>query len=449
MQEKIFRFFLGDQLTDKPSRRKGPGHGERSKVLAYVFMGASDPGLANSARTYSSLMKIADGDVRGLKATYWTPNTFYRSDERSKKTLRWLNALFIDIDEEGLCVLDVLNRITAAGLPAPTMVNETPHGWHAYWAIEPVRAWPKAVALYDAITRAMVGALVGSDPKAYGAERYVRIPRNVKHFNEVRYLLSDFVSWRDVSEESKPVTEKARVHYITGCLSQPGIKALLEGVESGKRDSSAFTLALAFYKDGFSREEATSNLLEWNKKNEPPLPERIIHQKVKSAYSGKYRGPSSAYVCSLTGISLSYRPITPAKPRKERVRDHLAEIQGDIIRYIENNSGRVELSQSEFATVLNVSLSSFKMALKALRRAGKVIALIAGLGRARKAIYALLESISAVIRELVQRGAGQFDKFNQLLQKIMVHSDIHLLDEVVGGFSLGLQQDRYLVSQLE
>lgn len=437
MQEKIIRFFLNDQLTEKAARRKGPGTGDRSKELAYVFIGAADPALAKSCRSYSTLLKIASGDIHGMPVVYWKPNTFYRGDKPLKANLRWLNALVLDIDEEGLCILDIFDRVRVAGLPEPTLINQTPHGWHVYWSITPARATTKAIALYEALIKAMIRALEGADPNCFSAEKYFRIPANVKHFSEVRYTLSDFIEWRDINEpDPTPPKSTAKIYYISKCLSQPGIREIHKGADDGCRDNSAFTLALAYYKDGFTADEALAALRVWNQDSIPALSESILQSKVKSAYSGRYKGPSDKYVHALTGIHLRYRPITPAKPREERQRDHLSEIREDIIKYIRNNGGRVELTQKAFAEVLDVAIRSFKAALKTLRSEGLIVAYISGAGRARQALYAILEAVADVVRDRLTKGnpwSNQYGIITQFIQDVLVHTDIHPMGEVVGG----------------
>lgn len=440
MQEKTFKFFLGNQLTEKPSRNKGTGTGDRSEELGHVFIGAADPAHAKSCRSYSTLMKIVEGEINGMPVTYWKPNTFYRSDISQKGCLRWLNAFFIDLDEEGLFLQDVLERIREAGLPDATLINQTPHGWHIYWAIEPARAWPEKVKRYEDITRAMVKALPGADPQAASGQKFMRIPRNVKYFTEVRYTIEDFEDWFVINDLDVPAPpQKARVYYMTECLIHPAMQELLKGVDEGWRDNACFTLALAFYKDGHASDKAMIALKEWNLKNSLPLPFHIIPQKVRSAFSGKYHGPADSYVYDLTGIHFYGRPVTPAKPREKRVRDHLWEVQDDILKYVERHGGHVSFTQSFFAEILGVALSTFKAALKALRKAGKLIAFIDGRGKARKAIYAILGAVAGVVRERQKKGVpDHIDGFKteQLIQKLMVHSGIHL-GVVVGGFAWG------------
>jgi len=73
------------------------------------------------------------------------------------------------------------------------------------------------------------------------------------------------------------------------------IKEMSKGVKKGYRDNSAFTLAAYFKQNGDpigqTKEDCTRHLLEWNKKNNPPMPHHIIIDKIESVYSGGYFVP--------------------------------------------------------------------------------------------------------------------------------------------------------------
>ncbi|MDF9633723.1 hypothetical protein P5766_29550, partial [Bacillus cereus] len=92
--------------------------------------------------------------------TYYTPNTFYRNDKRDKASLRWLNAMVIDIDVKGsneenkdLTVIDVLDRIEVVGLPVPSLIVQTDSGgFHVYFYFAVAkRAFQKTIEFYERI----------------------------------------------------------------------------------------------------------------------------------------------------------------------------------------------------------------------------------------------------------------------------------------------------------
>jgi hypothetical protein len=67
------------------------------------------------------------------------------------------------------------------------------------------------------------------------------------------------------------------------------IEALLQGMPEGYRDNTAIRLACYWInKCGLKPDTALKRLQEWNKRNKPPLPEKVIKEKVKSAGRGGY-----------------------------------------------------------------------------------------------------------------------------------------------------------------
>lgn len=84
-------------------------------------------------------------------------------------------------------------------------------------------------------------------------------------------------------QERDTLNEKA-AHDAYPCWLQ-----MMAGVGQGMRDIVAFTLARRLRANfGFDRLLCQKTLLEWNKKNSPPMPEREIITKVRSAYEKEY-----------------------------------------------------------------------------------------------------------------------------------------------------------------
>lgn len=63
-----------------------------------------------------------------------------------------------------------------------------------------------------------------------------------------------------------------------------------EGVGSGYRDNAMFHLALYLYGHGIEQDIAEDIALRANERFEPPLEERAVLSKVRSAYTGRYEG---------------------------------------------------------------------------------------------------------------------------------------------------------------
>lgn len=80
-------------------------------------------------------------------------------------------ASFADIDDADLTVEQVIGRIENAGLPSPSIIVFSGHGWHVYWSMSEfsdLKAWRDL--------QADLSRLLGSDPKVKNPERVMRLP---------------------------------------------------------------------------------------------------------------------------------------------------------------------------------------------------------------------------------------------------------------------------------
>ena len=92
------------------------------------------------------------------------------------------------------------------------------------------------------------------------------------------------------------------------------IKRILQGVPEGERDESAIRLATWYRRKGLTKEETLEKLLEWNKRNIPPLDEKTIRIKVESAYK-----PEKPY---------AYKFL---EPPEEKLKFSCGEVLSDVI----------------------------------------------------------------------------------------------------------------------
>lgn len=76
-------------------------------------------------------------------------------------------------------------------------------------------------------------------------------------------------------------------------LIPPCIEKILEGVVEPGRDIAAFALARYFFEQLYTEEETYNQMLEWDRRNTPPLGDRVILEKVQSAEKGYSFGCSS------------------------------------------------------------------------------------------------------------------------------------------------------------
>jgi hypothetical protein len=108
-----------------------------------------------------------------------------------------------------------------------------------------------------------------------------------------------FIRAYDKFEPEEIVDEKsskAPVHYAELNLSvnpesfPPCIKLINAGLPDGKK-RSVFILTNFYRTIGRNKEEVLKLLLDWNKKNKPPLKENLITQQVDYAFSSKQYPP--------------------------------------------------------------------------------------------------------------------------------------------------------------
>lgn len=378
-------------FAPKASRCKTPDVKDKYSH-GWVFLANKDTLNAPvSCRSLTTLFKLAKEN------TYITPNGFAHNRFRNKMKLRWLNAFVLDYDDL-LDPEEVLFRITRSGLPAPTFLNQTNSGIHAWWVFEkPERAGSrKTISLYDGIHQDMVYAADADKHFVRASASFVRVPKHIiwQSGTLERYTLETFKEWREINIDHSSRSLAVNLYNKGAWLSSPGIQALLQmDVPDGQRGNACFTLALAFKADGYDAESAFAGLCDWNAALSAPITEKRIWNTVSSVYRNSYHQPSRADLALFVGKELAYakvRYITPAKPRSERLQWHLKEISELIIQDLEKNK-LVEESQSDWAQRLNIPLRSFKKVLSELREQGIVFG-ICGRGRYATSYYKLSET---------------------------------------------------------
>ncbi|MCL6561215.1 MAG: hypothetical protein K6U74_20995, partial [Firmicutes bacterium] len=129
---EVLQFLLSGSLTERRKREREEAEPVKLNDLAWVFVtdGSFRP---QPVRTWSTFDKKLDGGM-----IYFTPNTFYSRKSKTANALRWLNTVFVDIDDPHFCDLDVLDRCSELGLARPSLIVKTPHGLHVYFKIKRV-----------------------------------------------------------------------------------------------------------------------------------------------------------------------------------------------------------------------------------------------------------------------------------------------------------------------
>lgn len=134
------------------------GEGEHARSTWHV--------AADLPAAYESLLDD-NGDGWDI---YFGVNPRPKVGARGDKCIAVAHTVFADFDDTALAV--ALERITAAGLPAPTLIINSGHGIHVYWrlveTVTDLGEWAR-------IQRRLIAAL-GSDPRIFNPERLMRLP---------------------------------------------------------------------------------------------------------------------------------------------------------------------------------------------------------------------------------------------------------------------------------
>jgi len=159
-----------------------------------------------------------------------------------------------------------------------TFVVKTSKGVHVYWKVrQPV----STTHFRD----------IGVDLQAEGA--YVLAPPSL-HPSGTKYQCESLVNvaeWTegDFMEELLEGLQRAYgKKFDAESYRQPvDVARLLKGVPKGERNVACIQLATWHRTKGKSKEETLKLMLEWNKCNEEPLPEKEVRRTVESAYKKK------------------------------------------------------------------------------------------------------------------------------------------------------------------
>lgn len=409
--EQYFRLLYEPFMREIPRQRirsKKPVTFAYDKERPWVYFGSKRN--MKPAATFLTLFSILFDE--SFDTTYYTPNAFYRNDARRAENARWINALAIDIDPqpyEVVTVADIFDRSDDAGLPRPTLIVKTPSGgFHVTWlfnhAVQPVRATPKTVRLFETIQR-HVAEDMGADLQAVGVERIFRTPTedNICFFQPVVYDFQYFIDWRSINHPFVPAFVRPSFDSYS-IMDEPAIRQLYnQDAEIGKRDASCFTLALAMKFSGYRLDKALTEIEHWwheccqkgAKEGKGVFSLTDALNKVKYVYSrARLHGPSVEDVEGLTGMTFSYRYtryryFTPKKPREARQRVHNVEWKADLIDLLKREKSLAG-SMAAIAQRLGCAVSTLKIVLNELVDEG-VIGMQTKRGRNGSTTVQLLE----------------------------------------------------------
>ena len=414
-------------------------------------------------------------------ASHWTPNLFrYGTYSKagamighSEDNLKAINAFVVDADwpvdkrpdplqlDESLFWIQLTDRY----MLMPTAILATPRGYQAYYVLtNPV--WMKkqedgympALAAAKHVSEAIRTTIAERIPQVdTGANHFgfFRMPRagNLVHYEpglttSFKMLLKWAKSEHSVSEVGAETRESVgyQAQTRTGwfkALTQAQIPC---AEHSGYgRNNTLLTLCLAMYGSKQSLDECYYYADEWNTHQKQPLPVREVHSIVKSAYSGKYAGASTAYITELVAEYAPYaqgkltanRWTKFAKPRAERQYSHLWEWGQDLLHLVESSEASERVKGHAFFTsavlqdILGIKSQSLTRLLNKLAAQG-VFSVRRVRGRAGGIYIATARMIAQYVKQSKKNAAA-------LVPSNLV-ANVQRLLRVVSGISVQPQQ---------
>jgi len=200
-------------------------------------------------------------------------------------------------DYDGLPLHEVKARIEYAGLPEPSIIVDSGHGYHSYWLLT-----ERTTKDVTGILRAIADK-TGADIKATDRARIMRLPNtmNVKdepipckviEATHERYPLDLFEAILGTqATEPKDYTTSAMAEpaKLNIEADRPCIEAILKGVPEGERNFALGRLTKWLQIKGYTKKKSQQVILEWNSLNNPPENEVKLLKDFNSYWHGDYK----------------------------------------------------------------------------------------------------------------------------------------------------------------
>ncbi|MGE6415234.1 primase C-terminal domain-containing protein [Planococcus kocurii] len=356
-----------------------------------------------------------------VELSHWTPNVHnylgYSDKERrhlkghTEKNLQQINTFVVDIDTKKQPYTEILTAALDHSIGIPTMVLETPKGFQAYFVLETplfisnqndYRGLKVAKRISENIRRSLAKVLQGVDLSCndFG---FFRMPseENVRWFSDkMVFSMHNLIAWSKrqdddqnrglfVVESKGEAFDPTHAEWFRELLATRHVKG-----SDGQigRDNLMYTLALACYSAGKGQGETLDLLDEYNSSLEVPLRHSEVQKTVKSAYKGRFKGASQTYIQELLEAWLPGKdiPVTNhlggwykfKKERKDRVRSHYDEWEGDLLAYIQSEASTIQpiiwTTQSAVCVAVGIPRSTFN---EVIRKSKKILIKRIGKGR--------------------------------------------------------------------
>ena len=371
-----------------------------------AFLVGKDKEKSFSVRTLERYLSVQK------RFSYFTPALYWHHKLRTKQHMLWVMQLTLEFDltrdgtNRNYTPFQLFNVIRAElGFDVNYIWHTKTEGHYAAsFLLNPLGCSEKSIYLYESIAKRMA-ILVGADVSAVNANNLYSKPRgNVYKFSDEVYDIDDFKEFLDDDEVNSLLKQEYENKIVSlteaRIWKQEAIQSLMTAEFEQWRNHAAFTISLLYYALGYDPDDAESFFYEpqedgmswWEKVNSNHLrfagyfPKREIATTVKSAFSGKYHGPSREWIYLITGIefpvNLYKSTYIKGSGKTRRVNIEATETQRRIMDFIREHNG-ITIKQPELAQLLGVPQRSLEKELAALREKA-VIDWVAQKGRYAK-----------------------------------------------------------------
>lgn len=422
----------------KNSSTKPAGHteGRKGAIFAWRDKERMQKGYGVVITSQEALFD-AEGEY-----THWTPNVFrfgtytdigkHKTKGHSEDNLRQINTFMVDIDarmrgrptncsteyedlfqirhnhSEPITSSDILTASIDLGY-MPTMILKTDRGYQVYFVLSS----PAYVTSHSSFKVVKVAKKISETIREYFAADFpvdltcnhfgiARIPRldNIEFYDaNYRYSFADWLQW-SIKREDAVSPAKPELTLITGSngkrqIDEPWFELLLHKSkirgEKGLygRNTALFTLALAYYSSGVSKETCEANLEQFNEYLEAPLIPSEYKKTIASAYSGKYQAANHDYILPLCqewvssdltakDLFVRQRWVKFKRPRVARVRSHIKEWRIDLVTYLKSKSNAdhpyIATTSKQIIADIGIPARSLAKLLKQMHSSGEIVA---------------------------------------------------------------------------
>ncbi|WP_336771317.1 winged helix-turn-helix domain-containing protein [Bacillus bombysepticus] len=326
---------------------------------------------------------------------YFTPAVYWHHKSRTKEEVIWLPAIILEFD----LTKDGTKRAYTADQLALMLLNElelepnfiwdtkTKGHYAVCYLIKAMAGTPQSIYYYEAIVKRLA-ILSGADFASTDAVHLFRIPRKkIYQYTDDVYDIDDFSHVLEDERINEMLEQKQRefkgniVSFSEKqIMNHESIKMLLEAEFTAYRNNAAFTIALLYYALGKSDKEAMDFLGgEWftlvndgritSKRGK--FKRKEVLSTVKSAYSGKYAGPSKEWISYITGLEFPFNLWKSVYVKKEDGYKTGNEVRQKILDWIKENQ-EVQIHQQELAEVIDVPYRTLQLQIKKLKEEGVI-----------------------------------------------------------------------------